>query len=93
MAVTVTLVSPGPIRFTYMFRDCVYLVFVLTRCVWFFCALAFLFFASLSDSCRTFGGNFFGFSNKNFSRDLLYGMPLETRKWQKRSISFSFSLH
>lgn len=73
MTVTVILVSPGPIRFTYIFRDCVYLVSVFT-----FFAPSF-FFSICRFQCgeRTFwGGLFFWLSNSNFSRDY-NGMPLD----------------
>lgn len=65
MTVTVILVSPGPIRFTYIFRDCVYLVSVFT----FFFAPSF-FFSICRFQCgeRTFWGGlfFFGFRTAIF---------------------------
>lgn len=55
MAVSVFLVSPGPICFTYIFRDCIFDV----RVHFFFYLFSFRF--CRNGSYWTFEGNFFGF--------------------------------
>lgn len=64
MTVTVILVSPGPIRFTYIFRDCVYLVSVFT---FFLLFLSFSLFVGFSVANGLFGvAYFFGFRTAIF---------------------------
>lgn len=58
MTVTVILVSPGPIRFTYIFRDCVYLVSVFT---FFLLLLSFSLFVGFSVANGLFGVAYFFF--------------------------------